>query len=182
MIQVLRDAFAVDETSVCLSETDSTTIQVYDCYDCIPDLRRCYIKSDEEEPVHFTLRNPLNRRLCFAAIDNCLVDSTGSLRCDFVIGNFKKLYFVEVKQVNTSKRRAARTDAILQLQATIEFLKNRMDLNNTVLIAVICLKAKKAYPLQNATRAAEMVAFKEQLNASLMEGQSVIFEEPTPTS
>lgn len=175
MIQVLREAFAVGETSVCISETDNTLIQIFDCYDCIPELQRSYIKSKDEEPVHFTLNNPANANLCFAAVDNCLIDSAGLSRCDFIIGNSKKLYFVEVKQVSTSKRRAARADAILQLHATIDFLKTRIDLNGTNLIAVICLKAKKAYPLQNATRSAEIVAFKEQLNANLMEGQNATF-------
>lgn len=175
MIQALRDVFGVDETSVCLFETNNVLIQVYDCYDCIPALQRSYIKSKEEKPVHFTLNNPSNINVCFAAVDNCLIDSAGLARCDFIIGNSKKLYFVEVKQVRTSKRRAARADAILQLRATIDFLKTRIDLNDTNLIAVICLKAKKAYPLQNATRSAEIVAFKEQLNANLMEGQNATF-------
>lgn len=175
MIQALRDVFGVDETSVCLSETNSVLIQIYDCYDCIPVSQRSYIKTKEEEPVHFTLNNPLSINVCFAALDNCLMDSADFSRCDFIIGNSNKIYFVEVKQVGISKRRAARTDAILQLQATINFLKDRIDFNDTTLVAVICLKAKKAYPLQNATRGAEMVAFKEQLNASLMEGQSATF-------
>ncbi len=175
MIQALRDVFGVDETSVCLSETNNGLIQVYDCYDCIPALQRSYIKSKETEVVHFELNNPANINLCFAAIDNCLMNSGGLARCDFIIGNFEKLYFVEVKQVNKTQRRGARADAILQLRSTIQFLKDRIDLGNTLLIAVICLKSKKTYPLQNATRGGQIVALKEQLNAALMEGQSAIF-------
>lgn len=175
MIQALRMAFAVDETCECLCETNAPLIEVYDCDTCDAVEKRCYIRTDDHEPIHFTLHNPLNVNLSFAALDNCLFNSGGPQRCDFLIGNFQKLYFVEIKQVNTSRRHTARASAIEQLYITINFIRNSVNIDATTIIAIICLKAKKIYPVQTATRSAQVVAFKEQLNANLMEGQSDIF-------
>ncbi len=175
MINVLRDAFGVDENSVCLIETNSACIQVYDCYDCIPAQQRSYIKTRVEEPVHFTLHNPNTINLCFAALDNCLLNPRDPARCDFIIGNARKLYFVEIKNTITNQKRAARKSAIIQLDAAIENVKNKTDLTDMVLIAVTCLKGKQALPLQNATRVAEIVKFKDRHNAILMEGHTDTF-------
>lgn len=155
----------------CLTETNDILIEIFDCYNCIPALQRSYIKTQHGEPVHFTLNNPLASDLVFAAIDNCILQPNDPSRCDFVIGNFQKLYFVEIKQVKKSQRAAARNTAIGQLHASISLLRGRINLQNTNLIAVICLKAKQAYPLQNAKKIADAVAFKTNFNANLMEGQ-----------
>jgi hypothetical protein len=174
MIQALIDAFDWDITN-CLIETNSELIEVYDCYDCIPGEQRCYIKIAEDQPVHFELNNPLKSNLVFAALDNCLLQAHQQSRCDFLLGNFQKLYFVEIKRVSKGQRRQARNQAIQQLHSSISLFKGKINLTNTVLIAVISLKAKQVHPLQSATRAADMVAFKENYNASLMEGQSHTF-------
>ncbi|HWK04557.1 MAG TPA: hypothetical protein VNS58_13045 [Puia sp.] len=170
MRQALRNAFGEDITE-CITETNSILIEVFDCYDCIPTQQRSYIKTSEGQPVHFTLRNPLNESLIFAALDNCILRSNDVSRCDFTIGNFRKLYFVEIKQVNTGQRATARKDAIQQLHSSIALFRNRINLQNTDLNAVICLKAKQAHPVQSAKRVADIVAFKENFKANLMEGQ-----------
>ena len=175
MINILRKAFGVDKNSTCLSDTNSTCIQIYDCYDCIPAAQRSYIKTREDEPVHFTLFNPKAVNLCFAALDNCLLNSKDPARCDFIIGNTQKLYFVEIKNTNTSQKRAARKSAINQLDSAIENVKNKTNLNDIILIAVTCFGGKQVFPLQNATRIAEIVRFKNRHNALLMEGHSDIF-------
>lgn len=174
MIQELLNAFD-DDISNCLIETKSGLIEVFDCYDCAPALQRCYIKVEDNQPVHFELKNPSETALVFAALDNCIFKAHQQSRCDFMIGNLKKLYFVEIKQVNRGQRRQARAGAIQQLQSSISFFRTKINLSDTALIAVICLKAKKVHPLQSATRGANMLAFKENYNADLMEGQSHTF-------
>jgi hypothetical protein len=174
MIHALRIWFG--ETTIgCITETNSTPIEIYDCYDCIPLQRRSYIKTEENQPVHFTLENPHEANLVFAAIDNCLLDSADPARCDFVLGNFEKLYFVEIKQVKTGRRPSARKDAIRQLGQTIILFKDNLNLIDTDLVAVICLKAAEARPIQTAKKTADRVRFKDIYNASLMEGHSDIF-------
>lgn len=172
MRQAITNAFDRD-ISNCLTETNSSLIEVFDCYDCIPAKQRSYIKTEESQVVHFVLNNPTSANLVFAALDNCIMQSHELSRCDFVLGNFEKLYFVEIKQ--GGKRRQARSEAIQQLHSSISLFRNKINLTNTELIAVINLKAREVHPLQNATRKAERVAFKENYNADLMEGQSHTF-------
>jgi hypothetical protein len=174
MIQAIINAFENDITN-CLEKTNNILIEVYDCYDCVPGQQRSYIKTEENQPAHFKLDNPLLINLVFAALDNCILQPHQQSRCDFVIGNFQKLYFVEIKEVKLRQRQEARSDAIEQLHSSISLFKGRINLTNTKLIAVICLKAKQAYPLQSAKRVADIVAFKENYNADLMEGQSHTF-------
>jgi hypothetical protein len=171
MIGAILNTFGEDVAN-CVNETNSILIEVYDCYDCTPALQKSYIKSKVGEPVHFTLNNPLATNLFFAALDNCILKANQQSRCDFIIGNFQKLYFVEIKQVNPGHRQEARTQAIRQLHSSISLFKGKINLHNTKLIAVICLKAKQVYPLQSAKRVADAVAFKDSYGADLMEGQS----------
>jgi len=171
MIAELIGAFDWDITN-CLIETDSQLIEIFDDYDCPSGLQRCYIKTEANQLVDFKLNNPLRSNITFAAIDNSILLAHQQSRCDFLIGNFQKLYFVEIKRVNKGKRRQARDQAIQQLHASVSLFKRKIDLAQTELIAVICLKAKQVHPLQSATRAAAMVTFKEDFNATLMEGQT----------
>lgn len=174
MIKALMEAFG-NEIMQCVVETDSTLIEVYDDYDCIPANQRCYIITEEKEPVHFKLNNPNSANLVFIAIDNCLFKSTDLSRCDFGIGNFDKLYFVEIKQAKTNQRSEAKTKAIQQLASSISVFKEKIAVSNTKLIAVICLMVKETHPIRTASMVQKIVAFKEKHNASLMEGHSDIF-------
>lgn len=142
MIADFRNAFDKN-IELCITETNSTLIEVYDCYDCIPPEQRTYIKTKVDEPIHFTLFNDQAENLLFAALDNCILKSNQQSRCDFIIGNFQKLYFIEIKQVKPRQRRSAKENAIRQLHASISFFREKLDLSNTKLIGVICLKAKQ---------------------------------------
>ena len=88
MIQALISAFEND-ISYCLIETDSELIEVFDCYDCLPDQQRCFIRIEDGQPVHFELINPLRANLVFAALDNCIFRSHEQSRCDFMIGKLQ---------------------------------------------------------------------------------------------
>jgi len=72
-----------------------------------------------------------------------------------------KIYFVEIKQVNLRQRRKARTEATGQLHAAIRYFSAHFATQAAPsrLIMVIYLKAKQAYPVQNATRSADRLAF-----------------------
>jgi hypothetical protein len=50
-----------------------------------------------------------------------------------------------------------------------------MNLDNTQLFAVICLKARQAYPIQSARKIAARVKFQEEHQADLVEGQVAHF-------
>jgi hypothetical protein len=72
MRQALLDAFDYSLAD-CVTETNGTVIEVFDCYDCIPSAQRSYIKTEDRQPVHFTLSNPTSANLVFAALDNCIL-------------------------------------------------------------------------------------------------------------
>ena len=74
MRQALANAFERDILN-CLTETNDVLIEVYDRYDCIPAEKRCYIKTEENEVVHFELNNPTQASVNFVAIDNCILQS-----------------------------------------------------------------------------------------------------------
>jgi hypothetical protein len=174
MMDALKAAFG-QSVATCLQETNNVFIEVYDCYDCAPGRQRSYIKTDGTQPTHFTLNNPSQATLLFAAIDNCILPSSTVARCDFAIGNFQRLFLVEVKQVSMGQRSAARTAAAHQLSSTLTLLRAEIPLHNTDLVAVICLKAAQTYPVQSARKVADRVRFKEMHNADLVEGQRAIF-------
>jgi hypothetical protein len=174
MKDALKAAFG-QNVSTCIQETNNVLIEVYDCYDCEPDRQRSYIKTAKTHPVHFILQNPSQATLVFAAIDNCILPSSAVARCDFAIGNFQRLFLVEVKQVSMGQRSTARSAATHQLSSTLTLLRAHIPLHSTDLVAVICLKAAQAYPVQSARKVAERVRFKEEFSADLVEGQSAIF-------
>ncbi len=88
MTNALRDVFDRD-ISNCLTETNAEIIEIFDCYDCIPIEQRSYIRTSDNQPVHFALKNPKAEHLVFAALDNCIFQTTDFSRCDFVLGNLK---------------------------------------------------------------------------------------------
>ena len=77
--------------------------------------------------------------------------------------------------MSVGQRSTARTAATHQLSSTLTLLRAEIPLHNTDLVAVICLKAAQAYPVQSARKVADRVRFKEIHNADLVEVQSAIF-------
>ena len=164
-----------DKIQNCLTATTNSLIEIFDCYDCSPELQKSYIRTSPLQPVHFVLENTGFSNLTFIAIDNCLLGRTDPERCDFAIGNMDKIFFGEIKQVNAGQRRDARIKAISQLHTTIKFFRMKLDPFPRHVFGVICIKAKKVHPVQNAKRISDAVAFKETLNANLIEGHKAVF-------
>ena len=170
MKQALLAAFDRD-ISACIIETSEAIIEVYEGDDL-----RSYIKTEPEHPSHFKLNNHASQSLTFAALDNCILTSTDLSRCDFIIGNFNKLFLVEIKDVKTKQRSAAKDAAIEQLKSTIGLLKEKINLRETSLSAVICIVGKtEVHPMATAAKSAKRVEFKETHGADLLEGQSADF-------
>jgi hypothetical protein len=164
--------------AICIDETNSNRIELFDQYDGPPATQRSYIKTEDTHPVHFTLHNPNMTPLTFVALDNCLLNSADPARCDCAIGNFEQLYLIEFKQVQTGQRAQARNAAGNQLSSALTIFRRRLPLQHTDLVAVICLKAKQPYPVRTARKVAEAFRFKTDYNARLVEGNEATFEPP----
>jgi hypothetical protein len=164
-----------EEIAECLAETDEPIIRAYDCYECPQADQRSYLAINLDQSADFTLHNPERHKLLFAAIDNCILDSGQDARCDFVLGNFQKLFLVEIKRVNFKKRPAARQSAVRQLSATLALLRERLDLGDTDLVAVMNIKGREERPIQSARKVNEVVKFLEEHRARLVEGDVAEF-------
>ena len=170
MKQALLTAFERD-ISTCIIETSEEIIEVYEGSDF-----RSYIKTEPEHPSHFKLINQTSQSLTFGALDNCILSSADPSRCDFMIGNFNKLFLVEIKDVKTNQRSAAKNTAIEQLKSTIGLLKEKINLVETSFSAVICIVGKtEVHPMATAAKSAKRVEFKETHGADLLEGQRADF-------
>jgi hypothetical protein len=171
MKQALLTAFERDITA-CIIETSEEIIEVYEGEDL-----RSYIKTKNDiQDTHFQLNNLTSQSLTFVAIDSCILSSSDPSRCDFLIGNFEKLFFVEIKNRKKNQNRDAKLKAIKQLESSIEYLKTKIVLPKNNLIAVICLvKNKEVYPRITSSLSGKKVDFKNKYNAELMVGQSANF-------
>jgi hypothetical protein len=183
MTKAITNAFAGD-ISGCLVETNDILIEVFDCYDCAPGQQGCFTKIKEGQPCHFELYNEGAENLVFAALDNCILQSHQQSRCDFVIGNFQKLYFVEIKWVKMRHKADARNNAIQQLGNSITLFRKSIKLDTTELVAVICFASKQILSIQTPKQARpgvsaagleKRVAFKENYGADLIEERSQTF-------
>lgn len=75
-----------------------------------------------------TVKNDKNVELVFTPVDNCLIKSYeyhGRGRCDGILTSTEHLYFVELKDVAKNWI----TEAVEQLESTIEFFKESHDIN-----------------------------------------------------
>jgi hypothetical protein len=100
------------------------------------DGTKAYSNSENTESWIATVKNESAIGLIFTPVDKCLINDNefqGRGRCDGILTSNYHLYFVELK--NQPKSRVS--DAIKQLDSTIEFFKNAHDINQ--------FKHKKAF-------------------------------------
>ncbi len=86
--------------------------------------------SNLDNPANWiaTVKNDKNVELVFTPVDNCLIKNyeyPGRGRCDGILTSTEHLYFVELKDMTKSWI----TEAVEQLESTIEFFKESHDIN-----------------------------------------------------
>ncbi len=107
--------------------------------------------------------NPAHQELCLVKIDNCLVTSHKTQKCDCILYGLGKCCLVEIKTATNKTRKERRRDAILQLGATIDLLRSKgiepSDFNTN---AIICFKNNKPVIVNaasNTTRATFLLQY-----------------------
>ncbi len=107
-------------------------------------------KSNPEESFedwHFFADNPTKQAIHFLAIDSCGLASEQGGQCDFAIFTQKEFILVDIKDVKTKLRKAAKKKAIEQLYHTLEILQNKnvfpFDLQR---FAIVGLTFRDYYP------------------------------------
>ena len=92
------------------------------------DGRKAYSNTDDQTKWIATVKNDKAIALVFTPIDKCMIhdhEFPGRGRCDGMLTSAEHLYFIELKDV----ARGWITDAIEQLESTIEFFKENHDIN-----------------------------------------------------
>jgi hypothetical protein len=90
---------------------------------------KAYSTIDNASKWIATVKNDKNTELVFTPIDNCLIKSyelEGRGRCDGLLTSLNHLYFIELKD---TARKSWKTDAVEQLESTIELFKENHDIN-----------------------------------------------------
>ncbi len=166
----LRTLFAKIEEHHCLEIISDSAFYIY----ASGEEQRCFILSDEtnsSDTQLFKVINDNNQNIRFLAIDKCLFfDSDKFKRCDCLLYNEEYLCFVEIKKVDTTRHRnSAKKTARAQLYSTITIFQDKIDFENRIVEAYLCVGYKPTNPATLASSQSAKVAF-EDLKAKLYNG------------
>ena len=173
MKQSIEMAFPQSIAGDCLIVQSSEEFHIYDR---VTHPKRCYIRDDETQVVHFTVVNPQNKDIHFLAIDACLFDEKDEPRCDFAIFDDTVFCFVEIKDIKGRQRRNARINAQKQLSNTIKQFLNSGIAFSAGLEAIVCFATEKIYPATTAQSIDAVVEFEQEFGARFLIGNSRTFE------
>ena len=88
-----------------------------------------------------TVNNSSTSAIFLVKTDRCLINEEGQKKCDCVLFNDRKTYFVEIKGSSTGTRKDKRNKAIQQLGYTIDYFETKgVVLNKDETTAIICFK------------------------------------------
>lgn len=127
----------------------------------------------KEEYWNLCLENENLKEILFLENENSIMKNEVSKKCDWVIFENSKLYFIESKDVKPRSRNKERNDAIKQLITTIEFYKSKIDLDSISIFSQVCFQSKSR--VIKAGDQARKVLFK-QYNSEFSEGNYISFE------
>jgi hypothetical protein len=123
---------------------------------------------------HLTVVNGGNSPVIFVKTDKCLIPENVS-KCDCVLFNQEKMFFVEIKKSNSAERGKQRNKAIKQLEATITwFRENGPDPDKFESFAFICFKSKTKRTTQSSFYD-KQVDFQRKTNVRLEEANEISF-------
>jgi hypothetical protein len=111
----------------------------------------------------------------FLLIENefCVMKNVPTKKCDWVIFDNTKLYFIESKDVKPRSRNKERKDAIKQLIASINYFKSKNDISKLTIFSQICFKSNSK--IIKTGDQARKVLFKEY-NSEFNEGNYITLE------
>ena len=97
-------------------------------------------KVNIEDDFQLTVENENQKDIHLVKSDKCLIENDKS-KCDCLLFDDKQFFIVEIKTCKSGKRAERRREAVLQLESTINILKeNGIDLEGFNSTALICFK------------------------------------------
>jgi hypothetical protein len=161
--QFIEKVFPQVSQNTCLEIINDIEFSIYDS-----ESGRCFIKKNEEDIIHFTVKNPNTKDIGFLAIDKCIfMDNDKIKRCDCAVFDNKTFCFIEIKETNHRKSENSRK-AREQLLTTIKEFKGRIDFSDKRLEAyvVVGLDFNKTYPASKSQDLLSTLQF-ERLGVTL---------------
>lgn len=94
-------------------------------------------------------RNKNENEVCLVKTDKCLFITDAHKKCDCILFNTKKIFFVEISEASNAGKSQKRNHAIKQLGTTISLFKSgNVDISKYEAHAIICFKNGKSRPTQ----------------------------------
>jgi hypothetical protein len=158
----------------------SSTCTSKSSYECI-SLSSFYIFDnnpvkvvDVNERYQLTVKNDANQEICLVKTDKCLFTNEHK-KCDCILFSQNKAFFIEISNSSAGQRGKKRKDAVEQLSATIDKLReNNIDLSSYNSKAIICFEREHKYPAQPSKNTQKAI-FQEKYNTDLEEGNEIAF-------
>lgn len=166
-IEELLANFPNLEKDVCYKTLENSIYYLEEIKDSIVQFK------SEDEYWNLCLENENLKKILFLENENSIMKNESSKKCDWVIFEDNKLYFIESKDVKPRSRNKERKNAIKQLIATIEFYQSKIEMESITIFSQICFQSKSK--IVKAGDQARKVLFK-QYNSEFSEGNLIIFE------
>lgn len=131
MINSLKEVFPHLDEKKCLQIITKESFEIFDH----EEDKKCYIV---EENGQFKVNNLQQKEISFIAVDECLFTSSDGSRADCIIFDDEVFCFIELKHCKNKNISRNRQKAKHQLMATIEFFKEKIDIEQK-LEAYICV-------------------------------------------
>ena len=161
----IEKAYPQTAQNSCLEILTGLEFSIYDS-----EIGRCFIQKEEDEIIHFTIKNPNQKEIGFLAIDKCIfMDNDKIKRCDCAVFDNKTFCFIEIKETNQRKSENRRK-AKEQLLTTINEFKDKIDFSDKRLEAyvVVGLDFKKISPASKSQDLLSTLKF-ERLGVTLFQ-------------
>lgn len=164
--------------SICLEKTPYLIIRdsIFYVFDDNKEKERPVRVVGEFDDFQLTVVNSSERdgEICLIKNDSCLVITREEKKCDCIIFNKEKLYFIEITEAHN--RKAKRRKAVKQLGATIKHFNDRnVDLSEMHLTAIICFKHEAQTRIPNIGFKRRKDDFEETYKIDLVEVNSITF-------
>ncbi len=152
---------------ICYKTLNHTIYFLEDIKDAITSFK------SEEEYWNLCLQNDNSKEILLLENEFSIMKNEVTKKCDWVIFENKKLYFIESKDVKMRGRSKERKDATKQLIASIDFYKSKIDLSSTTIFSQICFKSKSRI-IKTGDQARKILF--NQYNSEYREGNYISFE------
>lgn len=137
VLDALKLAFPQAEIKECLQTTTDGEFYIYDH----ETEKRCYVHTDPDHVIHFTVKNKDEKTISFLAIDKCLLmDDDLTQRCDCAVFDEETFCLIEIKVTSSmTQRKKLRVKAKNQLKASADFFQSHMAFATKQIEAYVCL-------------------------------------------